>query len=226
MLNEFFQASQSTGMMSLSGLAVSTVVSLLLGMGTALVYMYRNTYTKGFVITLATMPAMIQIVIMMVNGNVGAGVAVLGAFSLVRFRSVAGGAREISSIFFAMSLGLTTAMGYNLYAIIFFICIAAATLMLVKSSFGNGGANEKELRITIAENLDYEGLFDDVLEAYTKEWSFMRVRTTNMGSFYELDYHIKMRGDTVEKEFLDTIRCRNGNLNITCGRIAAGKDEL
>lgn len=210
----------------IKSLLLLTAVSLLLGVGTAMLYMYRNVYTKGFVVTLATLPTIIQIVIMMVNGNLGTGVAVLGAFSLIRFRSVAGGAREIGSIFFAMALGLATATGYVLYAFIFFICIGVATLLLTYCSFGECRENEKELRITIPEDLDYDGIFDDLFREFTVTNKLMRVRTTNMGSMYELHYHIQIKGSTIKKEFIDRLRCRNGNLNISCGRIPIGKDEL
>lgn len=226
MLDSILTTTTASTSLDFKTLLLLTAVSLLLGIGTAMVYMFRNVYTKGFVVTLATLPAMIQIVIMMVNGNLGAGIAVLGAFSLIRFRSVAGGAKEIGSIFFAMALGLTTAMGFVVYAILFFICISTAILFLTASSFGEGRSNEKELRITIPEDLDYEGIFDDLFESFTNANKLIRVRSTNMGSLYELDYHINMKRGRIEKDFIDQIRCRNGNLNISCGRITLGKDEL
>lgn len=203
-----------------------TVASLLLGLCVALVYMYRNTYSKSFVVTLALLPAMVQVVIMLVNGNLGAGVAVMGAFGLIRFRSVPGSAREIGSIFFAMALGLATGMGYLAFALLFALIIGAAMLALQSVRFGEPNQSERDLKITIPENLDYEGIFDDLFSLYTNGAELIRVRTTNMGSLYELTYRVQLKGTVIKKEFLDQLRCRNGNLNITCGRPTNLREEL
>lgn len=216
----------TTSTLSFEMLALSSVVSVLLGLGVALIYMYKNRYSKSFVVTLALLPAMVQIVIMLVNGNLGAGVAVMGAFSLVRFRSIPGSAREIGSIFFAMAIGLATGMGYLAVATLFLVFIGAMTLILNSSSFGERKTIEKELKITIPETLDYDGLFDDLFSKYTKRNELVQVRTTNMGSLFELTYLVELSGSMVQKEFLDEIRCRNGNLNIVCGRVSANRDEL
>lgn len=225
MLNSILTTTTS-GDISFESIIVCTLASLVIGFGVSLVYMYKSKYSKNFVITLALLPALIQLVIMMVNGNLGAGVAVMGAFSLVRFRSVPGTSKEILSIFFAMSLGLTTGMGYIGYAVVFFLIIGAVMLILAGSNFGEKSDAEKELKITIAESLDYNGIFDDLFEKYTSVSELVRVRTTNMGSLYELQYHISIKDQALEKEFIDEIRCRNGNLNITCGRVPINKEEL
>lgn len=225
MLNSLLESITQNGV-TFSSFFLCTIVSLILGLGVALIYMHKNSYSKNFVITLALLPAMVQIVITLVNGNLGAGVAVMGAFGLVRFRSVPGSAREISSIFFAMAIGLATGMGYLFYAFLFLLLIGGAMLLLNLSSFGNPSQTQKELKITIPENLDYEGIFDDLFEKYTNHAELLRVRTTNMGSLYELHYHIELKSSTVPKEFLDQLRCRNGNLNIVCGRISSVRDEL
>jgi uncharacterized membrane protein YhiD involved in acid resistance len=218
--------SSTTGDITFQSIIVCTLASLVLGFGVSLVYMYKSKYSKNFIITLALLPALIQLVIMMVNGNLGAGVAVMGAFSLVRFRSVPGTSKEITSIFFAMALGLTTGMGYIGYAAIFFLIIGAVMIILAVTKFGERSAAEKELKIAIAESLDYNGIFDDLFEKYTKSSELVRVRTTNMGSLYELQYHISLKNQSFEKEFIDEIRCRNGNLNITCGKVPISKEEL
>lgn len=207
-------------------LLICTAVSLFCGIGIAIVYMYKNIYNKSFVITVALLPAMIQVVIMMVNGNLGTGVAVLGAFSLVRFRSAPGGAREIATIFLSMAIGLATGMGFIGYAILFLLLIGGASIALYSSGFADQKQLEKELRITIPETLDYEGIFDDLFQQYTSKVELMKVKTTNMGSLYELQYHIHERKGIVEKEFIDELRCRNGNLTIVCGRLAVNKEEL
>lgn len=218
--------SVSTEAAPLSGALLCTFVSLALGLGTALVYMFRNSYSKSFVITLALLPAMVQTVIMLVNGNLGAGVAVMGAFGLVRFRSVPGSAREIGSIFSAMAIGLATGMGYLSYGALFFVIVSAATLLLTVLKFGETKKAEKDLKITIPENLDYDGLFDDVFASYTKGAELIRVKTTNMGSLYELHYRIVLKNAERCKAFLDELRCRNGNLDIVCGKVPTVRDEL
>lgn len=201
--------------------AICTAVSLVLGLGTALLCMYKSRYTQSFIITLAMLPAVVQVVIMLVNGNIGAGVAVAGTFSLVRFRSAPGTAREIGMIFLAMAIGLATGMGYVALAVFFFLVMAVFVLALTSLHFGGGAEHERELKITIPENLDYDGLFDDLFEKYTRSARLERVKTTNMGTLYELHYHVVLKTGRIPKEFLDELRCRNGNLNIVCGRTAA-----
>ena len=198
---------------------ICTVVSLVLGLGTAMLCMYKSRYTQSFVVTLAMLPAVVQVVIMLVNGNIGAGVAVAGAFSLVRFRSAPGSAREIGMIFLAMAIGLATGMGYVVLAVAFFLIMAAFVVILGAVQFGSSNEYERELKITIPETLDYEGLFDDLFQKYTRSAQLYRVKTSNMGTLYEVDYHIVLKTERIPKEFLDELRCRNGNLNIVCGRV-------
>jgi hypothetical protein len=203
-----------------------TAASVVLGILASLVYMFRNTYTKSFVMTIVLMPVIVQMVIMLVNGNVGTGVAVMGAFSLVRFRSVAGSAREIMAIFLSMALGIATGMGYLGMAAIALGVIALVQILLVVTPFGEKGGGTKELKITIPEALDYSGIFDDLFEKYAKKTLLVSVKTTNMGSLYELRYHVNLRDKTQEKAFIDDLRCRNGNLNISCGRIPESREQL
>jgi len=200
--------------------------SLVLGLVIACVYMYRNVYSKSFVVTLALLPAMVQTVIMLVNGNLGVGVAVMGTFSLVRFRSIPGSASEIAAIFFAMAVGLATGMGFVIYAVAFTVIIGAAIVLYHTLRFGESGGNRRTLKVVIPEDLDYTGIFDDVFASYTKKAALERVKTTNLGSLFELKYTIILKDVRQEKEFIDHLRERNGNLNITCSRIFSGKEEL
>lgn len=198
---------------------VCTAISMLLGMGIAGLCMYKSQYTQSFVLSLAMLPCVVQVVIMLVNGNIGAGLAVAGTFSLIRYRSAAGTAREIAFVFLAMAIGLITGMGYAVLALIFFLVVAAFCLLLTLCRFGQGESQARELKITIPENLDYEGLFDDILKVYTKSYGLEKVKTTNMGSLYELSYRIVLKDGVMPKAFMDALRCRNGNLNIVCGRV-------
>ena len=204
--------------LTLSTFFICTAVSLALGIGLALVGMYRAHSTQSFAITIAVLPMAVQLVIMLVNGDLGVGVAVAGAFGLVRFRSAPGTAREIAVLFSAMAIGLATGMGFVWLAAIFFTVLALTLLLLTKLRFGQRGPSERVLKVTIPETLDYDGLFDDLFEKYTRAHTLTRVKTTNMGTLYELEYRITLRGEQIPKEFLDALRCRNGNLNIVCGR--------
>ena len=208
------------GSITTASFFICTAASLILGLGVAWLSTYKSKSSKSFALTLALLPAVVQLIILLVNGNIGAGVAVAGAFGLVRFRSAPGTAKEIAMLFLAMALGLATGMGYIALAGVFFVVTALFTLALTATGFGEGNANERELKITIPESLDYEGLFDDLLARYTKSWSFERVKTSNMGTLYELDYRVTLKDERVPKAFLDELRERNGNLNIVCGRIA------
>ena len=199
-----------------------TVVSVVLGVLIAVIYMQQGNYSKNFVVTLAMMPVLVQVVIMMVNGNVGTSVAVLGTFGLVRFRSVPGTSREIANIFFAMAVGLATGMGYLTFSVAMVVVIGGMFLLLGKTSFGERKYNEKDLRITIAEDLDYTDIFAE----YTSKSSLEQVKTTNLGSMYELKYHITLKDAKKEKEMIDQLRCRNGNLTIICGKRSTLQEEL
>ena len=202
--------------LTLTAFFICTAVSLVLGIATALVSMFKSRSTQGFAITLAVLPAAVQLVIMLVNGNIGAGVAIAGAFSLVRFRSAPGTAREIVSVFLAMAIGLATGMGYVVTAAVFFAVTAAVIVLLGVCNFGTVSDSERILKITIPENLDYDGLFDSVFAKYLKKCSLEKVKTTGMGTLYELQYSIVLNGDCVKKEFIDELRCLNGNLSIVC----------
>ena len=205
---------------------ICTATSMILGVVIALIHMYKNKYSKHFIQTLVILPAIIQVVIMLVNGNLGTGVAVMGAFSLVRFRSVPGNSREIGSIFFAMAAGLAAGTGYIAIAVLIVVCIGAIMMLLLTLNFGEGKTASKVLKITLPENLNYEGMFDDILTEYTKTYRLVKVRTVNMGSLFELQYEMEMLKDKSEKELIDEVRCRNGNLTVLCGYAESEREEL
>ena len=210
---------------TLTSFLICFAVSLVLGVGVAYVSMFRSKCTQSFALTLAILPAAVQMVIMLVNGNIGAGVAVAGAFGLVRFRSAPGTAKEIATIFIAMTIGLACGMGYVALAAVFFVVIAAVMLALTAVRFGERDADARIVKITIPENLDYDGLFDDIFSEYTVSNSLERVKTTGMGTLYELSYRIVPKSGELPKKFFDDLRCRNGNLTITCSKEAV-RDTL
>ena len=190
------------------------------------IHAYRNRTTSNFLMTLILLPMLVQTVIMVVNGNVGTGVAVAGAFSLVRFRSLPGNSREITSVFAAMAAGLANGMGYLELSLVLTLIFGLATLVLETVFAMNARVTEKDLRITIPESLDYYHVFDDIFEKYLKRAELVRVKTTNMGSLYELEYAVTEADEEKEKEMIDAIRVRNGNLNIVCGRRDRGAEAL
>ncbi|MDR0502221.1 MAG: DUF4956 domain-containing protein [Treponema sp.] len=198
---------------TLHGMIICTVGSLVFGFASAGIYMYKNKYSRSMAVTLVLLPAIVQIIIMLVNGNIGVGIAVAGAFSLIRFRSIPGTAREISAIFFAMAIGFIMGMGFMFYAFMFLLIVGAVSLLLTRFSFGED-ASVRFLKVKIPENLDYEGVFDDIFSKYTKSAELKTVTTTNMGSLYELTYAVQLKTSNATKEFIDELRCRNGNLTI------------
>ena len=204
------------------------VVSLMIGAFITWVYTYKSRYTASFAITLAMLPAVVCIVIMMVNGNVGAGVAVAGTFSLVRFRSVPGTAKEIGTIFLAMAAGLIAGMGYLGFAVLFSLIMGLVMLMLNITGFGTHkkATNDKTLKITIPEDLNYGEVFDDLFEQYLTHCGVIAVKTSNMGSLYKLTYHITLKDQKQEKKFIDELRCRNGNLEISIMQQEVNVNEL
>ena len=190
--------------------------------------MHNTRYTKSFVATLAMLPAIICVIIMMVNGSVGTGVAVAGAFSLVRFRSVPGTAKEICAIFLAMGTGLITGMGYLGLAAVFSAVLSLAIIIFNHLDLGSkkNAGRYKSIRIMIPEDLDYTGVFDDLFAEYTNSCELVNVRTTNMGSMFRLTYDVTLKDPDREKELIDKLRCRNGNLEINVSRQGSAATEL
>ena len=216
-----------TTAISLTPFVVSVATALALGLVVALCYCFKSRYNKGFVTTLAMLPAIVSVVIAMVNGNVGAGVAVAGAFSLVRFRSVAGSARDIGFIFLSMAIGLVCGMGYVGYAALITAILCGGFFVYQLVGFGSGSeATDRTVRITVPEDLDYTSLFDDLFARYTTYCELVSVKTVNMGSLYRLVYNVGMRDATAEHAFLDDLRCRNGNMEISISRQETIAEQL
>lgn len=231
MLNSLFVGlfdTDITGVINVSDFLLCIVCSLLIGLILAFGYMYRSHYTKSFIVTLALLPTVVCVVIMMVNGNVGAGVAVAGAFSLVRFRSAPGTAKEITMLFLAMGAGLITGMGYLGFALLFTLIMCALSILYNRLDFGfrKNALKYKTLNITIPEDLDYTGVFESILDNYTTSCELVRVKTTNMGSMFRLTYNLTLRDASIEKEMIDKLRCRNGNLEITVSKQETTVAEL
>lgn len=221
----FDSAASST--MSVSSALICTGISIVLGLVISLCYMFTSkNHTKNFIVTLALLPVLVQSVIMMTSGNLGTGVAVLGTFSLVRFRSTPGTSKEIAAVFCAMAIGLATGMGQIAFAAMMTAVMCLLLIVLNKTPFGEKNAQERTLKIVIPENLDYTEVFDDIFSEYTQKTELESVKTINMGSLYELKYTIKLQKAANEKALIDALRCRNGNLNICLARPLVSREEL
>ena len=229
MLEKIFQSVyNSSEALSVSAFLIVIGSALVLGALHALVYGFNNRSSKSFAVTLATLPAIVSVVILMVSGSIGAGVAVAGTFSLVRFRSAPGSAKEIAAVFTSMALGLACGMGYPGFAFLFGLILALADTLYAHSSFGEirGGSLHKTLLITVPESLEYNGVFDDIFSEYTREARLVRVKTTNLGSLNRLSYELRLKRPGCEKAMIDELRCRNGNLEISLGEQSTEHNEL
>ncbi len=214
------------GSISATSFLACCAASIVLGLAVALIYMFRHSYSKNFVVTIALLPLIVQMVITLVNGNLGAGVAVMGVFNLVRFRSIPGSAKDIGTVFMAMAIGLATGMGFIWLGVVFTLIVAVVNVAYVLSPFGQQKEPTKTLRITLPEDLDFEGIFDDVMGEFTSFDELVEVRTTNMGSLYQLEYAVRLKRPGTEKQFIDALRCLNGNLKISLGRSMLGQNTL
>lgn len=201
-------------------------VSLLLGLVIAKVYQFKTVYSKSFVMSLALLPTLIAIVIFLVNGSLGAGVAVMGAFSLIRFRSAPGGAKELVSIFLVMTIGIAIGMGYLVFATVFTLIMSLAMLLLEVGNFGQMKHSMRQLTIVIPESLDYESIFDDIFNKAANHVELANVKTSDMGSLFKIKYIIQLNGRMTEKELIDALRTRNGNLEIAISRYITKENEL
>ena len=201
-------------------------VALVLGLVVAKIYQYKTVYSKSFVMSLALLPALIAVVIFLVNGSLGAGVGVMGAFSLISFRSAPGGAKELVSIFLAMTIGIAIGMGYLVFAGAFTLIMSVAIVLLETINFGQMKHSIRQLTIVIPESLDYESIFDDIFDKATNHLELASVKTSDMGSLFKLKYIIQLNGKMTEKELMDALRTRNGNLEIAISRYITKENEL
>lgn len=217
MLESFFATSSTDTAISLVNALVTIFVSFVLGGVISITYMKtsKNEHSQNFALTLVMTPAVIAIIILLIGSNIARAFSLAGAFSIIKFRSAPGDPKDIAYVLFTMAAGLACGAGFYGYAVLFtvFLCLLMFILSLI--NFGAVKNTQKLLKITIPENLDYEGAFDEILKKYTTQYELKKVRTTDLGSLYELVFNVTMDNQTSQKEFIDALRCRNGNLNIT-----------
>ncbi len=218
-------ASSSTTTLTTTEALLYALSAAVMGILISLTYIKTGKNSKNFARTLIILPILVCIVMLAVNGNFGTSLAVVGAFSLVRFRSLQGSSRDIGFIFFTMTVGIVCAIGEIGLAAGVTVIVCAIHFILQALGYAGNEADEKDLRVTIPENLDYSDIFDDLFEKYTKSHKLLAVKTTNMGSMYEMNYRVKLNDEKQEKAFLDDIRMRNGNLTVVCGRCDMNEAE-
>lgn len=216
----------TTSTVSLVDCLICIGVAIILGGVISFTHKLTTKTTSNFLLTLTILPALVQVVILLVNGNLGTSLAVAGAFSLIRFRSMPGNSKEIISVFWAMAVGLGLGMGYILYSIIITIIVAILVIILSKVLSKNQDLLQRKLKIVIPEDLDYEEIFEDLFKKYTNKYELTKVKTTNMGSMYELAYIVTMKENVKQKDFMDEIRCRNGNMLVMLERPELSEVEL
>ena len=215
------------GVLTIGKVLLVLGLAVVLGLIASVLYIKQNkNVTKSFAFTLVILPLITSTVIMVVNGNLGAGIAVAGSFSLIRFRSAQGTGQEILAVFLSAALGLCLGAGYVAVACLLLMIYAAAMILLRLVHFGNGLDAQRELRISVPEALDYEGLFDDILNAHFISYELEKVRTIEMGTAYQLVYRVKSGNNQPGKQFLDAVRTRNGNLPVSLGRIPEARNEM
>ena len=225
MLESIFSTTTAASI-SLGSCAIAAGVAIILGVIISVTHKLTTKSTPNFLLTVAILPLLVEVVILLVNGNLGTSLAVAGAFSLIRFRSMPGNSKEIITVFWAMATGLALGMGYIVYSAIITVVVAALmlgyNLILKKAS----KVEQRKLKIVIPENLDYDEVFNDLFEKYTDKCELTKAKTTNMGSTYELSYLINLKKDIKEKEFLDEIRVRNANMLVMLERPEVDEEVL
>ena len=215
-----------TSAFTLGQFLIAVLASMVLGFVVSIYYMFRNTYSKSFVPSLILIPAIECVVIIMINGNMGAGIAVAGSFALIRFRSARGSAKDLTAIFMAMAIGIICGTGYIGIAVLFTLIVCAVGMFLSFVKYGECDVKLRYLKITVPENLNYDEVFEEVLNNYCSDYEIEKVKTLSLGSLFRVDYSIVMKDTSKIKAMIDDLRIRNNNLEIVCGKEAVSKEEL
>ena len=212
-----------SGTLNINSACICIISAVILGLIISIVHMKTSRYSKNFIITLAVLPILVSVIMIMVNGNLGTGIAIAGAFSLVRFRSMPGNSKEIMSVFFAMTIGISIGAGYVFFATLITITVALMIILFYFINFGEDKNKYKVLDIVVPETLDYDNIFDEIFNKYANKCELLRIKTTNLGSLYELRYNVTLKEGCKEKEFIDSIRVRNGNLKVSMHKQEEGE---
>jgi len=202
---------------TLTAMLAAIGASLAIGLGISLVYLLthrKEGYSGSFLVTLIMLPAIISVIILMIGSNVARAFSLAGAFSLIRYRSAPGDPKDVAYVFFSMAVGLACGLGFIPYAFIFAAIICLVMVILHFTNFGTPKSEYMQLTVTVPENLNYQGLFDDLMDQYTDSWKLKKVKTSDFGTLFDVVYHIRMKNTADQKKFIDELRCRNGNLTV------------
>lgn len=206
-------------------LIASLVTGLILGIILAKVYKHQTIYTKEFVITLSLLPAIISIIIFLVNGNLGTSVAVAGTFSLIRFRSAAGGSKELLAIFMATAIGITTGMGFLALGVFFTLFISFFWLLFEKMGFSSVSPTRRYVQIQIPAELDYEVLFEAIFETACKTFELTSVQSVD-NKFIKLDYVVDLKPDVSDQRLIQRFLRYEKIKNISLSKEAKKRKTL
>lgn len=224
LFNNLFTKNQVT--FSTSSFAIAILVSLGLGFVLAMVYKYRTLYTKEFVLTLILLPSLISIIIFMVNGNLGTSVAVAGTFSLIRFRSAAGGSKELLSVFMATAIGLAVGMGYIVLAIVFTLILSGILIAFEQSSFVKPSSTRRQVQLVVPMDFDYELLIEGMLSQACRESELVSVKSKAKTEKIQLDYLVDLKQEVSDKQFVDSLKTFKADLDIALSKTASKKKIL
>jgi hypothetical protein len=229
MFDTIFQTAVTDYSLSISSTLISVMAALLFGLVISIVYFIttpKKERSSSFTLSLIILPTIVAVVIMLIGGNLARAFSMAGVFTLVRFRSVPGDSKDISIVFLSMAVGLAAGLGYLTLGAVVTVVIGLAIIIVTKSGYGVTKQKEKQLKITIPEDMNYQGAFDEVFLKYTSFYELKKVKTTNLGTLFELTYEILIKDSSAEKEFIDALRCRNGNLNIMLGMKESNSQQL
>ena len=208
--------------LSMTDVLIAMAASIVFGLIIATTYVLTHSggHQQSFAITITMLPVILTVIILFVGSNVARAFSLAGTLSIIRFRSAPGDPKDIAYIFFAIAAGLASGVGLYLYGVVFVILLCVFMFILTKTNFAADGSLSRVLRITVPEDLDYPQAFDEIFDKYTSKHKLVKIRTTDLGSLYELTYNVTMVRDVEEKSFIDELRCRNGNMNIILGMAA------
>ncbi|KAA9008514.1 DUF4956 domain-containing protein [Paenibacillus spiritus] len=217
MLDSIFNTTVTSAELTFTDALLTLAVALILGAAISLTYMRTTpgSFTQSFTLTMVLLPAIVAIIILLIGSNVARAFSLAGAFSIIRFRSAPGDPKDIAFVLFTMASGLACGVGAFGYAVLFTVILCAVMFLLSYTRFGVRKSVQKTLKVTIPENLGYEEAFAEVFARFQVEYELKKIRTTELGSLYELVYSVTLNENTSQKEFLDAIRTRNGNLDLS-----------
>lgn len=227
MLDSLFNVTLTSTTLSFSSAIITIIVAIVLGGLISVTYMKTNPngYSQNFTLTMIILPVIVAMIILLIGNNIARAFSLAGAFSIIRFRSAPGDPKDIAYVLFTMAAGLACGVGALGYAVLFTIILCLLMVVLNRLNFAANKKTQKLLKVTIPEDLSYEEAFTEVFEQFSVGYELKKIRTTELGSLYELVYIVTINDSINQKAFLDTIRCRNGNLDLSLTMVPGGSSD-